>query len=480
MTRAMAARRRWSILTPAGTAVALAAAVGAGYALTRVSVLFGDAAPVAFIGLVVAPVAGAVILAEPWVGAGMVIGSIPVGDTALPGVPLQVVEAAALVVATIVILRRLGEGATPFAWVTPMWWAAGLLVWVLVSTPSAADPGVAVRQATLHVLSALFGVVVLTVCPTPVQVRRVLAVFAGVAAYIGLSAPLHAGTLQAGFGGAVVEGRATGVFNQPNQLGSFCALALMIAVGLAFGSTTRRGRRAAVAAAAAIAVGLLVSLSRGAWIGVTLGVVVLTAMVPDARRRLIIGGVPLIVAGALLGAFAPSSPQVTVVGERVRSIFGERNPYDARPAIWAEAERQVVADPWTGQGPGAFPVVAARATSEAGTAYPDHAHNIFLTFAAEEGFPALLLLLAFIVHVGGAARSAARSLRRDGFRRESALLAGLVAAMVSVIGQGLVDYTLRAAVLYAATWGALGALLALLRWRRTGGPDRGPLAALPA
>src|SRR5207247_2066271 len=54
-----------------------------------------------------------------------------------------------------------------------------------------------------------------------------LAVGAGLCAY-GLQG---ASSLQSEFGGAVVNNRAQGVFAQPNDLGAFAAILLMVAIG---------------------------------------------------------------------------------------------------------------------------------------------------------------------------------------------------------------------------------------------------------
>ncbi|HZQ27321.1 MAG TPA: O-antigen ligase family protein, partial [Acidimicrobiales bacterium] len=182
-----------------------------------------------------------------------------------------------------------------------------------------------------------------------------------------------------------------------------------------------------------------------------------------ARRVIAALAIPALLVGVAFGTFAPSNPEVQVVSARAKSIVGERNPYDDRPHIWAEARRQILLDPWTGQGAGAFPVVAARSGSETVTYYPEHAHNIWLTIGAELGIPAVAALLGLMVHVGFVTRRARRRARKSGRPRDAVLIACLAAAMLAVMGQGLIDYTLRAAVLVTEVSGVLGALLALAR-----------------
>ncbi|MDP8993068.1 MAG: hypothetical protein M3N31_08485, partial [Actinomycetota bacterium] len=61
------------------------------------------------------------------------------------------------------------------------------------------------------------------------------------------------------------------------------------------------------------------------------------------------------------------------------------------------------------------------------------------------------------------------------------LIAGLATALVTVLGQGMFDYTLRAAVIFTGLAGILGALLAMARFELAEpgpGPDSPP-EALP-
>jgi O-antigen ligase len=216
---------------------------------------------------------------------------------------------------------------------------------------------------------------------------------------------------------------------------------------------------AAVGGALAM-LGLLLSLSRGSWIGFVFGVVVLLVKLPEARRALLALSIPLVAVALLVGAFAPTSPQVEVVGQRLQSISGERNPYDDRPAIWREARRQIETDPLTGHGPGSFPVASARATSASRTTTAEHAHNLALTWGAEAGLPAVAIAVGFAAHIHWRTR---RLVRRADLRSERAVVAGVVAALTGVLGQGIVDYTLHNSVILVVLFALIGAALAFDR-----------------
>jgi O-antigen ligase len=254
----------------------------------------------------------------------------------------------------------------------------------------------------------------------------------------------------------------TGSFAQPNQLGSFCALALLVALGVAFGARTRAGRIAAAAGGGVIFVGLLLSYSRGAWIGVAVGAVTFTIATPAARRALAVVAIPAIVLVASTGSFARSHPELRVIQLRAEAITS-RSPYDARTSIWREALHEAETHPLTGVGPGNFPVTSTRAISEASTVAPAHAHNIWLNWAAEAGLPAAVLIAGFAAVLAAAARRTRKHLTRLGRRRDSALVAGIAAGLVSILVQGMVDYTLRNAVNLYATWAVIGILLAFVR-----------------
>ena len=85
---------------------------------------------------------------------------------------------------------------------------------------------------------------------------------------------------------------------------------------------------------------------------------------------------------------------------------------------------------------------------------------------AETGTPVVLLLVGFTLSVGVVALRAIRRLR-DGERpRDAALVASLAAALMVVVGQGLVDFTLRNPIIIVVVWSLLGLLLAADRVTR--------------
>lgn len=457
MNVASVTRRRGDV---AGLAPALVAAPVVGYVLAAGSGRAGASAPLLMVMVVLVPAWLLAVLSRPALAITSVFALLPIGLTEVPGVPLQLGQLLVVVGAGLVALRRLAAGAAPLGWSPPLSWMAGFVVWLLVATPSAADIDAAHREVILFAVGLLLVSLVVAVCPTPAAVRAALVPMTVAVAAVALTTVSGASHAQAEFGGAVVRGRAVGSFGQPNELGTFCAVGALVAIGLAFSARTSRGRLAAGAASGAIVVGLLLSLSRGAWIGFFVGLCVLLVTLREARRLLLFAAVPTLLLALGVGAFAPSSPQVEVVGARLKSITGESNPYDNRPAIWREAVTLTVSDPLTGQGPGSFPQVSARVTSSVRTTFAHHAHNLALTLSSESGIPAVLLVAGLAGHLGVLSRRARRAARDDGRQHDAVVTGALTAACAAVVAQGLVDYTLRNSVLLIQVCAVVGALAA--------------------
>lgn len=439
-------------------------ALGLGTTFAAFSAPFEEAAPAVLLGIALAPILVLAVLAAPVVGVLAVLATFPIGSLGAPVGPvtLQSVEAAVLVLATLVVLRRISIGLKPLPWAPPLWWAAALVAWTVVGMNSAVDTGLAIKQLAQLVGGLAFAVGVLGACRTARDVRLVLAGFVAVSAGIAFLAALAGANFETEYGGSVVGGRLQGAFDHPNQLGSLCALAAPVAAGLALGGRTRLGRLAAGTATLPILAGLMLSLSRGAWVGEALAALLLLVLLPEARRALLVAVLPLVVVAAFTWKLAPPPPELKVVGERARALT-VLSPYDGRRQIYDEAEREIRDDPLTGQGPGGFPVASVRAASEASTISAHHAHNLLLTWAAEAGLPAAAIILGFAASLGLAAHRASREARRRGDLRDRALVLGVAAGLLALFGQGAFDYTLRNADVHVATWGLIGALLACSR-----------------
>ncbi|MDQ1747263.1 MAG: hypothetical protein QOD07_1526 [Frankiaceae bacterium] len=430
------------VLTAVGAAGIAVAGLLVGVVVAMVGVKFGVAAMVA---LPVAALLIGVTLSKPTVGVGLVLAAIPVGLKTLP-VGFVVVQGVAMCAIGAMILVRLARGYTPLPWSAPLAWGVAVFGLCLAATPHAVDTTLATKQDIDIALGLLLVLTAYTGAQSLAAVRRLAHVLLAVGLVVALLSLGHASALHAVAGAERVDNRLRGTFTEPNQFGGFSAIVLIVAIGLALGARSRRERWWAIAVAGIDGIAMLLALSRGAWIGVLLAGVVLLVLVPRARRALALTMVAVAALVPLFGLFTPDLPQVTVVRERVSTLhLPASTPYDSRPAIWREAVREIGTSPLLGKGPGQFPIVSRQAASSAATVYADHAHDVLLTTAAEVGIPAALALVGFTLTM---LVVLVRAVRRLAGTPEAAMVAGIGAALAVVVGQGIVDFTLRNADIF--------------------------------
>lgn len=384
----------------------------------------------------------------------------PVGLMHLGGA-LKVAQALDVLVVLCLAVTRLAASRTPVSFPRPLAWGGALLAVALVSTGTAIDTGLAFKQDLALVVGLALAAAVTTICVSVVPwLVAVRALLVG-SLLVTVPALFSAKHVQAKYGGSVVNHRPQGIFSQPNELGAFAMLTTLVALGLLLGAARGKDRWLAGAAVTASLAAMLVSLSRGAWIGFVFGVLCLLVWVPRARRLVGASLAGVTLTGALLGAFTPDAPQVKVVTQRLSSLkSAQANPYDDRPRIWREAVREFSSRPLLGEGPGTFPVASTRSISTAATVQAEHAHNVLLTTAAETGLLGLLCVLGLTVSCALTVQRAIRRARADQDRMLLGVLGGLGAAMAGLIGEGLVDVTLRNVLVAQTVWVILGLALA--------------------
>lgn len=449
-------RRALLVLLVVATSLGIGFVLGAvGHRLGPVAVL---AVPAALVGLLA-------IQGRPVRAVYLVVLAIPVGLRALPVGGLQVIEFAVLAAAASVVVGRLVDGRPPLPWPRAAWWPLGVLVMAVLSALGAADAQVAVKQTALLGGGFLLMLVVVAGVRDRTDLRGVVVLLAAVGGGLGLHGLTGAGNLEASAGALVVANRPAGVFASPNELASVAGMTVLL--GLALVSVPGRTRDRAVGFFALVGggAGLLVTLSRGAWFGTGVAVLLLMVLVAETRRRSLRIVLPLVVLVGLGGSLLlpASSPQLQVVRERVESLARvETSPYDGRTAIWQEGTRQVLDRPLLGQGPGNFPVVSQRAVSEAVSIGAEHAHNVPLTIAAELGLLALGLTVGFTLAL---VRVVGRYARARIAPADRVLVVGVGCALSVQVAHGLVDYTLRNAVVVMTAWLLAGLVVASSRLR---------------
>jgi putative inorganic carbon (hco3(-)) transporter len=440
--------------------VGVVALAAAGAALAAVGARTTPLAMLLPLGLLLVPV----LLARPVLAPVLVLGAIALGDVDLPGpLPLQLLDVVVLGVVGIVLLGRLADGLPPFPWVRPAGWAVALVGGAALSAAIAADRGAAVKQLGVLVGGVLLALAVVAVVERMDDIRLLERAIVAVGGAICAAALPSAGDLQSSYAGAVVDNRATSVFGDPNELGAFAAVVLVVAGGLWLAGRQRWERLLAAAGGTLALAALLLSLSRGAWLGAVVGTIGLAVLLPEARRRIAVLVVAAIGAAAVLLALAPGAP-AEVAEERLGTLTSPgANPDELRPQAWRLAVDLIGEHPVLGIGPGGF-VAAAEVAGRGEVSGAEHAHDLALTVGAEGGLVGVVLLAGLAVSLGTVTWRGVRS-DPDVAREDVGLLAAPAAALLVFVGQGVVDFTFRNAGILVLAWMLVGLILAGARVR---------------
>jgi O-antigen ligase len=272
--------------------------------------------------------------------------------------------------------------------------------------------------------------------------------------------------------------RAFGTLEQPNPyagyLGYTAPLAASLALAAILAAWRQRSARllllgvALSAVAAALAGGILMSWSRGAWLGLAAALVAVAGL---RNWRTAVATGALVGALALaLGVFgtawlpAPIEGRVADLGayfsvpDPARTEINDENfSVLERLAHWDAGWRMFSDSPWLGVGIGNYGVSYARYPQPHWYEPLGHAHNVFINFLGETGILGLTAFLAFWLSV---ARLAWRTGWSAGSRWNAALALGVLGAWAYLTVHSLFDnlfvqhLQLQLALLLAALQGA--------------------------
>jgi len=354
---------------------------------------------------------------------------------------------------------RLARGQSPLV-SSPLAWPLGLLVLALVpGILVAPDPFAVVKVIPLWTCFFLV-FQMLVVDGTRETVRILLFVLAVSAAVVGALAVISSGGASPSLLGAgdKASGRASGSFGHPNTLATFEALALPGALALGLKGPVAM-RPVALASFAMIFAGLALSLSRGGLLAVAGALLMMLAWAPFRRTVLVAGVVVVVIASAGVNPLGETQ-EAQVLSQRLESVRYSAGGVDPRFRVW-DVTPQIVADnPLIGIGENAFPEVAQRygLLLENSASTYEHAHNIPLTIAAELGLIGLgvLLWLTFAL-----VRVLIRAYRIS--KADRGLALAVAAAFVALALQGMVDYTLRSAIIVGVVFALAGCAVVLAR-----------------
>lgn len=356
-----------------------------------------------------------------------------------PGVPLTAGHAAlaGLLAGWIVRMPATGSGI-PRSAVPLLAALGGLPVAGLVSAAAAPDAMAALGASARLALMVGIAAAVAALARDDRRARTVLGTLVAVGAAMSGVALVQLLFPELEIGRAAVQGlsafdevvRPAAFFRDPNFLGGYLSACAAAAMAVTVRSRKLNGAAPWLAGGAACAIGVLVTSSRSALVGLGAGAVFVVATAPKRRRAVmaiallavVLAAAPLVPRGVwgrmaqlLRPAAATSlSTRYLMAISDVR-MFAERAPagigLGAHDAVYPEYRL-----------PGALPRIT-------------HPHQVPLSFVAETGVPGALALLGAAI----AAALAAKRMARSGWRP---LAAATTAGVVVLVVESLFQYYL--------------------------------------
>lgn len=238
-------------------------------------------------------------------------------------------------------------------------------------------------------------------------------------------------------------GRASGSFGIPNSLAGFLLLLLPVTGALAL--------RAGAAATARVwwmwvmlvlGFGLWLTVSRGGWIALAIGLVVWPLGARDRRwkKRALYAVAVLVLIIGMGATLLETAPKVRERFARLVQDAGERS----RPILWHAAWNIFQERPVTGGGAGSYNVLFETHRPERFVDEPQWAHNEYLNTLSDYGAIGLGLLLGGVAAMVWRDRRAPVSIEADSDWLESpAVRGGLAVGVLAFALQAFVDFHLK-------------------------------------
>lgn len=237
--------------------------------------------------------------------------------------------------------------------------------------------------------------------------------------------------------------RVVGTLGHANYLGNFLLYTAPLGAALAFASSGS-SRRIAIAATALAIAAILMSGTRGAWVGLIAGAMTFAALhlrrgsVRLSKRAIAIAGIVIFVSVATI-IVAPVSRSLLV---RARSFAAEGFTGAGRTLLWRDSMRMVPRFALAGCGPEGFSkAFLAYKSDEIARLSPitnnESAHNSYLDAAISHGLAGAILYVAMIV---SAFALLIRSRRKASDRGLKLVIAGLISSLAAVAAHNFFIY----------------------------------------
>ncbi len=267
---------------------------------------------------------------------------------------------------------------------------------------------------------------------------------------------------------AGISGRATSTLENPNMLGEYLIMIIPTAFAL-FLTSKETAKKLYFACFACMGMCLILTWSRGAWLGFLFSAVIFLLIWKRRSIWLFIGGIlaipvlPIILPDSIINRF-------TSIG----SLADTSTSY--RVNVWRGAMRMLEDYLFSGIGTGeAAWYELYPEYSLSGIEAAPHSHNLFIQIALENGIFALIVFLAILVMLirisltlfSRLSKGCGNVLSKDETLRHKLLVAGPLCGLGAVLIQGFTDYSWYNYRVYLMFWMALALIPALVKNARS-------------
>jgi O-antigen ligase len=424
--------------------------------------LAGAMPPVFGAALAGGSIVTALTIGNPVFGLGALALAVPLSPADLvERLPVGPADALAAVVLATAVATRLAGRRLTLTTTGALWPSVAFICVLVLSASSASDVLISAKEIVRWF--EVLGILVLTATVCQRWADRSLVTFV---LLLGLIAESLLGwaqfLLRRGPDGFRIGSflRAYGTFGQPNPFAGYLVMTLPIALGLILWMRGRdpesaypRSNTLLLLQVALVAVGvgivaLLMSLSRGALLGLGAAVLVLIALYTRKSGVMIASliSLALVVAFGLTTSLLPA-----VVSDRLAQVWEFVGWFDATrvvptPQNWAIVERMAhwqagwnmyFSNPVLGVGPGHYTVAyPAYRVNDFWKDPLGHAHNLYLNVMAEDGF---LGILTYVIQWIGWSAVVISGFWRSRANADRAIAAGVLASLIGVAVHNLFD-----------------------------------------
>lgn len=328
-----------------------------------------------------------------------------------------------------------------------------------LSTLTSVTPRASLNVGLITICFVLFFHVVLTAIETREHLRRVL----GALALVGLLMSLF-GFVQFLFPDRYATtwldeemfefgARVYSTLANPNVLGTYLLLATPLVFAGFLTSKLRRGRYFYLICTLCMLLCLVLTYSRGAYVGILIAAAVFLIMLD---RRFIVPG---IIAAVLLLFLMPEA-----ILQRIFSIGDLADTStNFRVLLWL-GTLNMLRDYWlSGVGPGEAAFGTVYPLYAFATIHTPHSHNLFLQIVSDAGLPGLVVFLGVLWQFF---KNCFAAIRRRVTGENRILIIASISAIVGFLVQGMTDYTFYNYRVMLFFWMALAIGMVAVRFAR--------------